>query len=207
MRSSLNTARRGVSPFALHGTLCLATVLVLAACGPSQHSVRTQNVGTGTETVPNFAGAAEPIAPVSSCPHILSPDLRNPFNAGPSSASIADYNVMGCWRGTLKGKTFIIAEFFSSELGGGIAVQYGGALVAHQVTGAGPPAIVRFTGEYICIGEKAGAYFEAISLRTGSRMDDEAAQRVCPPTQWPPAYVLGLADRHYPVDWHTTHPH
>jgi hypothetical protein len=203
----LEHGARGVPPFALHGTLCLAALLVLAACGPSQPSSPTRNVSTGAETVPDFAGAAEPIASLSSCPHILSPDLRNPFNRGPSSTSIADYKLVGCWQGTLEGKTFILEEFFSSELGGGIAVQYGGALVAHQMTGTGPPAIVRFTGEYVCIAEKAGAYFEAISLPTGSRMDDEAAQRVCPATPWPPAYVLGLSDRHYPVDWHTTNPH
>lgn len=118
-----------------------------------------------------------------------------------------DYKLVGCWQGTLEGKTFILEEYFSSELGGGIAVRYGGALVAHQMTGTGAPAIVRFTGENVCIAEKAGAYFEAINLRTGSPMEDEAAQRVCPPTEWPPAYVLGLGDRRYPVDWHTTNPH
>jgi hypothetical protein len=207
MRDNLNTARGGVPPFALHGALCLAALLALAACGPSQPSSPTRNVSTGTDAVPDFAGAAEPVASASSCPRILSSDLRNPFNAGPSSTSVADYQLVGCWQGTLEGKTFILEEFLSSELGGGIAVQYGGVLVAHQMTGTGPPAIVRFTGEYVCIAEKAGAYFEAISLRTGSRMDDEVAQRVCPPAQWPPAYVLGLSDRHYPVAWHTANPH
>src|SRR6266566_2530030 len=99
----LEHGARGVPPFALHGTLCLAALLVLAACGPSQPSSPTRNVSTGAETVPDFAGAAEPIA---------------------------------------------------------------------------------------------------------SRMDDEAAQKVCPPAHWPPAYVLGLSDRrHYPVAWHTTNPH
>src|SRR5205807_2296364 len=74
----LEHGARGVPPFALHGTLCLAALLVLAACGPSQPSSPTRNVSTGAETVPDFAGAAEPIASLSSCPHILSPDLRNP---------------------------------------------------------------------------------------------------------------------------------
>src|SRR5439155_726309 len=97
----LEHGARGVPPFALHGTLCLAALLVLAACGPSQPSSPTRNVSTGAETVPDFAGAAEPIASLSSCPHILSPDLRNPFNAGPSSTSIADYKLLGCWQGTL----------------------------------------------------------------------------------------------------------
>src|SRR5437879_8897509 len=94
----LEHGARGVPPFALHGTLCLAALLVLAACGPSQPSSPTRNVSTGAETVPDFAGAAEPIASLSSCPHILSPDLRNPFNAGPSSTSIADYKLLGCCR-------------------------------------------------------------------------------------------------------------
>jgi len=201
---NLNTPRRRVPRFIPHGTLCLAALLVLAGCGPSQHSSPTRNTSTGTKAVPDFVGSAEPIEPVSSCPHILPPDLRNPFSAGPPSTSPVDYKLVGCWQGTLEGKIFVLEEYFSTELGGGIAVQYGGALVAHQMTGTSAPAVVWFTGDYVCIAEKAGAYFEAIILRTGSRMDDEAAQRVCPPTQWPTTYVLGLGDQRYPVDWHTT---
>src|SRR6266566_4807467 len=94
----LEHGARGVPPFALHGTLCLAALLVLAACGPSQPSSPTRNVSTGAETVPDFAGAAEPIASLSSCPHILSPDLRNPFNAGPSSTSIRTTNCSAAGR-------------------------------------------------------------------------------------------------------------
>jgi hypothetical protein len=200
--SYLSTPRRRVPRFILHGTLCLAALLVLAGCSASQHSSPTRS--TSTKAVPDFVGAAEPIEPVSSCPHILPPDLRNPFSPGPPSTYPADYKLVGCWQGTLEGKTFVLEEYFSTELGGGIAVQFGGALVAHQMTGTSAPAIVRLTGEYVCIVEKAGAYFEAINLRTGSQMDDEAAQRVCPPTQWPPTYVLGLADRRYRVNWHAT---
>lgn len=189
-----------------HGKLFLAAVLLLAACGSSQHSSSTRNV-TGTTPVADFAGTAEAIAAASSCLQILSPDLRNPFSAGPPPTSPADFRLVGCWHGTLEGNTFVLAEYFSSQLGGGIAVQYRGALVAHPMTGTSAPVVVRFTGEYVCIAEKAGAYFEAINLRTGGRMDDEAAQRVCPSTEWPPAYVLGLGDRRYPLDWHTTNPH
>ena len=192
---------------AFHGKLFLAALLVLAACGSSQHSSPTRNVSTGTTAVADFAGTAEAIAPASSCPQILSPDVRNPFSAGPPRTSPADYRLVGCWHGTLEGSTFVLAEYFSSRLGGGIAVQYRGALVAHRMTGTSAPVVVRFTGEYVCTAEKAGAYFAAINLRTGSRMDDEAAQRVCPPKEWPPAYVLGLGDLRYPVDWHTTNPH
>ena len=190
---------------AFHGTLFLAAPLLLAACGSSQHSSPARS--TGTRAVVDFAGTAEAIAPASSCPQILSPDLRNPFSAGPPPTSPADYRLVGCWQGTLEGNTFVLAEYFSSELGGGIAVQYRGALVAHLMTGTSAPVVVRFTGEYVCIAEKAGAYFQAVNLRTGSRMDDEAAQRGCPPTEWPPAYVLGLGERHYPVNWHATSPH
>lgn len=190
---------------AFHGTLFLAALLLLAACGSSQHSSPARS--TGTRAVADFAGTAEAIAPASSCPQILSPDLRNPFSAGPPPTSPADYRLVGCWQGTLEGNTFVLAEYFSSELGGGIAVQYRGALVAHLMTGTSAPVVVRFTGEYVCIAEKAGAYFQAVNLRTGSRMDDEAAQRGCPPTEWPPAYVLGLGERHYPVNWHATSPH
>lgn len=191
---------------AFHGRLYLAVLLLLAACGCSQHSSPARNVSAGTTAVADFAGTAAAITPASSCPQILSPDLRNPFSAGPPPASPADYRLVGCWQGTLEGNTFVLAEYFSSELGGGIAVEYRGALVAHLMTGTSAPVVVRFTGENVCIAEKAGAYFEAVNLRTGSRMDDEAAQRACPPTEWPPAYVLGLGDRHYPVDWHSTNP-
>ena len=207
VRDNLNAPRRRVRPSVVHRTLCLAALLALAGCSSSQHSRPTRNVRTDTTAVADFAGTAEPIKPMSSCPHILSPDLTIPFSAGSPSAYSEDYKLVGCWQGTLEGNSFLLAEYFSNELGGGIAVQYSGALVAHLMTGTSAPAVFRFTGEYVCIAEKAGAYFEAINLRTGSRMDDEAAQRVCPPTRWPPAYVLGLGDRHYPVDWHTTNPH
>ena len=187
---------------AFRGKLFLAAVLLLAGCGSP-----TRNVSTGATPVADFAGTAEAITPASSCPQILSPDLRNPFSAGPPPTSPADYRLVGCWQGTLEGNTFVLAEYFSSELGGGIAVRYRGALVAHLTTGTSAPVVVRFTGEYVCIAEKAGAYFEAVNLRTGSRMDDEAAQRACPPTEWPPAYVLGLRERHYPINWHASSPH
>lgn len=190
-----------------HGTLFLAALLLLAACGSSQRSSPSRNVSKGTMAVADFAGTAEAIAPASSCPQILSPGLGNPVGAGQPPLSPPDYGLVGCWQGALEGNTFILAEYFSSERGGGIAVQYRGAPVAQLMTGTSAPVVVRFTGEYVCIAEKAGAYFEAINLRTGSRMDDQAAQRVCPPKEWPPPYVLGLGDRHYPVDWHTTNPH
>lgn len=32
-------------------------------------------------------------------------------------------------------------------------------------------------------------------------MDEEQAQKVCPPSPWPASYVLGLGAHHYPVDW------
>src|SRR5207249_11321481 len=123
MRGSLNTARGEcrLSPF-------MARFAWLRFwCSPHaalRNPLPTRNVSTGAETVPDFAGAAEPIASLSSCPHILSPDLRNPFNAGPSSTSIADYKLLGCWQGTLEGKPFILEEFFSGELGGGSAGRY-----------------------------------------------------------------------------------
>src|SRR5438876_679438 len=114
MRGNLNTARGGVPPFALQGTLCLAALLVLAACGPSQHSSPTRTVSSGTEAVPDFRGAAAPVASGSSSPRNLPPELRNPFNAGPSSTSVADYQLVGCWQGTLEGKTVVLEEFLSS---------------------------------------------------------------------------------------------
>ncbi len=127
--------------------------------------------------------------------------MINPFTSGSQSATVADYRLVGCWEGTLEGKRFILDEYFSPDLGGGIAIEYGGAVVARLMTGSGAPTVVRFTGEYVCDAEKAGAYFEAVNLRTGARMDDEQAQKTCLPPEWPPQYVLGLGTHHYPVVW------
>src|SRR5215469_9864191 len=133
--------RRARVSTAFHGTMFLAALLLLAACGSSQHSSPTRNLSTGTMAVADFAGTAEAIAPASSCPQILPPGLRSPFSAGPPPLSRADYRLVGCWRGTLEGNAFMLAEYFASELGGGIAVQYRGAPVAHLMTGTSAPVV------------------------------------------------------------------
>jgi hypothetical protein len=182
-----------------------ATLAIIAGCSVSQQ-VSTRKTANSVESVPDFAGTATP-GELTSCPNVLPEGMNSPFTPGPGPATRADYQVVGCWRGILGGKSFVVDEYFSRDLGGGIAVQYGGTLVAHLPTGSGAPAIVRFSGDYVCNARRAGAYFEAVNVRTGSRMDDETARKTCPPPTWPPAYVLGLGAQRHSVDWHTTNVH
>jgi hypothetical protein len=175
--------------------------LALVAITASFHTPSAQQRTSDPITVPDFVGTAAPITPASSCPKILPDNMRNPFTSGTQSVTVADYQLVGCWRGTLAGKKFIIDEYFSPQAGGGIAVEYGGIVVARLLTGTGAPTIVRFTGTYACDAEQAGAYFQAVNLQTGVRMDDKQAQIVCAPPEWPPKYVLGLGTHRYPVIW------
>lgn len=191
-----HTARRYSVP-------AVMALLIAVGCNLSRHSTPTPTTAANASLAPDFAGVAAAIEPVSACPEVLPPDLTHPFAPGPVVTTPANYQLVGCWHGSLDGKNFTVDEYFSSELGGGIAVKYGDAWVARQMT-RGAPVLVRFTGEYICDAEKAGAYFRAINVRTGTPMDQEQAQKVCPPSRWPPSYVLGLGAHHYPVDWHNT---
>ncbi len=196
--------------YALAATLriTMSAIVFIASvgCDAARNSSSTGKTRTSTNTVPDFAGIAAMIEPTSSCPNILPQGMSNPFTLGTQSVTASDYLLVGCWQGTLEGKRFLLNEYFSSALGGGIAIQYGHVLVAHLMAGSGAPVIVRFTQEYVCNAEQGGAYFEAVNLRTGVRMDDEEAQRVCPPLEWPPPYVLGLGVKRYPVIWHSTKP-
>jgi hypothetical protein len=143
--------------------------------------------------------------PVSraGCPSVL-PEILPTLDTSGSPKASADYALMGCWTGRLAGRPFGIGEYFSPHAGGGVVVEYGGAIVGRVATGSGVPTIVRFTADYACTAGRAGAYFVAVNLRTGARMDDGRAQRICPPTTWPPRYVLGLGERRYPVRWPRT---
>src|SRR5207253_9152225 len=58
---------RGVPPFALHGTLCLAALLVLAACGPSQPSSPTR---TSAPARRPSRISQEPLSPLLRCPPV-----------------------------------------------------------------------------------------------------------------------------------------
>jgi hypothetical protein len=185
----------------IDATLLLATLAVMAGCGVSQRTARP-NPGSAAQLAPDFAGTAVP-GDLNACLNILPEKMSDPFNRGSETVTAADYQLVGCWRGALAGKTFVLDEYFSPHFGGGIALRYGADLVAHLPTGSGAPAIVRFSGEYVCSAQKAGAYFDAVNIRTGSRMHDDTAQQICPPPVWPPSYVLGLRTRRFPVDWHT----
>lgn len=138
---------------------------------------------------PDFAGTAHPVVPASACPAVLPGDLAGPF--GPNTPPPGHYRIDGCWEGQLAGTPFTIDLYFSSCCGGGVAVRFGGRLTAHVLAGAGPPAIVRFTGGDACWVEQAGAVYGAVNIRTGAVMPEAEARRVCPP---PPnsASVAGL---------------
>lgn len=148
---------------------------------------------------PPFAGTAAPGLPAARCPRVLSPSMRNPFGVMVHVTTVAAYQLVGCWLGTLRGKPFIYDEFASHRYGGGLAVAYNGHVVAHVLAGGGgPPVVVRFIGDLACWSEQAGAYFFAINLITGVVLQMPQAGHLCAPPHWPPTYVLGLRGYHYP---------
>jgi len=157
------------------------------------------NGNIDTEEVPAFAGTVLPIGHLSSCPRIIPRDVRNP--APEWSQDLNDYLLIACWVGTLKGEPFFIDVYLSSSHGGGgIGVQHGKSFVGWLET-PGPPRIFRFTGEYLCDAEHAGAYYKAINVRNGERMDDQKAQDICPvhPSDHlgdTESYVLGLNQKY-----------
>jgi hypothetical protein len=158
---------------------------------------------------------AAPVKSAGSCPRLISRDTKNPFGSdGASATTLADYKLMGCWRGTLQRQSFVLDEYFSPDKwAGGIAVRYGRNIVAHFGT-KGISAIVRFTGEYACLEEGvypiAAEYIYAdVNIRTG-RLNEDGANSVCPrpDADHPgpqPAYVLGLK-RKYPTESHVWEP-
>jgi hypothetical protein len=185
---------------------CYIAVLILTlvatlGCGALSKGPGMQKHGARAVAVPDFAGTATPVSPPSSCPRVLPDNVLNPFTSAGRVTAVTDHQLVGCWVGSLDGKSFILSEFFSQQAGGGLAVEYGGAVVARFISGSGAPTIVRFTGNYVCDAEKAGAYFQAVNLQTGARIDDEEAQKVCPPPEWPPKYVMGLGSHRYPIIW------
>jgi hypothetical protein len=180
--------------------LGLAT-MVSSCAGRPAVPVASSDRRKPVTAVPAFAGTAAPVRPPSSCRNLLPPAMPHPFMPADHTLTARDYTAVECWVGTLAGKRFRFGAYFSPGGGGGLAIRYAGTLVAHLQVGSGPPTIVRFTGNDVCIAEKAGAYFEAVDLRTGSHMDDDLAQDVCPPPTWPPAHVLGLGHKQYPIKW------
>ncbi len=183
--------------------LLIALAAMLCSCGARRVSAAAaRNAETvRRKVVPKFAGTAAPLASPQACRHLVPLGLNHPFTPAGRKLTVRDYAVVSCWAGTLAGKKFLLGTYFSSTAAGGAAVRYAGKLVAHLMVGSGPPAIVRFTGEDVCFAEQAGAYFSAVNIQTGARMDEKRAQDVCPPPVWPPAYVLGLNHRRYRINW------
>lgn len=169
------------------------SVIIGAVCGCAGRPARAVAAG-GSEknSAPAFAGSAARISPPSECGNIVPARMAHPFTPAGGRLTVKNYQIVECWGGKLAGKSFRLATYFSPTVGAGLAIWYSGALRAHLQAGSGPPRIVRFTGNDVCIAEKAGAYFEAANIRTGARMDERHAQDICPPDAWPPAHVLGL---------------
>jgi hypothetical protein len=180
------------------GIIPLLVAAMFAGCSGSTLTSALQRHEANGSNVPDFAGTAIPVS-ASACSRMLPGTLFNPFTS--RGRVPVEYSRTGCWTGRLARRIFWIGEYFSPQAGGGLVVEYGGAIVGRVITGSGVPTIVRFTGDYVCTAERAGAYFVAVNLQTGARMQDEQAQRTCPPPTWPPRYVLGLAHR-YPITWH-----
>lgn len=141
---------------------------------------------------PAFAGTAARANPAAECRNLVPSGLSHPFSPAGGHLTVKNYQVVECWDGILAGKKFQLGTYFSPSAGAGLAIRYDGALVAHLQVGSGSPAVVRFSGNDVCVAEKAGAFFVAANLRTGGQMDERRAQDVCPPVSWPPPYVLGL---------------
>lgn len=148
--------------------------------------------------VQDFVGDAVRVSPASACPRILPDKMKNPFMSLTTPLAVRDYELAGCWTGKLEGKNFVLTEYFSPYAGGGLAIQYDGHLVGRVASGSGKPSIIRFTGQFVCDMENAGAHYVAVNLMTGAVMEDRKAQKVCPP-QAMSGYVLGLRDRRIPV--------
>jgi hypothetical protein len=144
------------------------------------------------QKVPNFAGTARRMAPVSRCPVLLPPGLHDPFNAGEASVTSGQFRLTGCWTGTLNGKRFTIDQYFGGEAGGGLAIKFGDQPIVRVGTGLGPPELFRFTGDTVCHAERAGARVVAVNIRTGSVNLGDDAEEICAPPSLPPGHVLGL---------------
>jgi len=141
---------------------------------------------------PDFDGTASRLIPSSDCPRVLPSGLAAPFGPSTQSLTAASYQIQGCWAGMLAGAPFTIDLYFSAYGGGGVAVRYGGQLVARVLAGTGPPVVVRFTGESVCWMEQAGTFYGAVDIKTGVVLPDKEAQFVCPPPPGSPPRVLGL---------------
>lgn len=173
-------------------------VIALSACAGRTKSAPAA-LGAVEKPHPAFAGTAVRANPAAECRNLVPLDLAHPFSPAGEHLTIKDYQVVDCWDGLLAGKKFQLGTYFSPSIGAGLAIRYNGALVAHLQAGSGAPTVVRFSGDDVCVAEKAGAFFIAANLRTGAQMDERRAQDFCPPASWPPSYVIGLGRERPPV--------
>lgn len=148
---------------------------------------------------PAFAGTAARANPAVECRNLVPSGLAHPFSPAGDHLTIKNYQAVDCWDGILAGKKFQLGTYFSPSVGAGLAIRYNGKLVAHLQAGSGAPAVVRFSGNDVCVAEKAGAYFVAANVQTGKQMDERRAQDFCSPALWPPSHVLGLGRERPPV--------
>lgn len=173
---------------------------VMALCACTGRTTPAPAARSAPEKSPSaFAGTAARANTADECRNLVPLELAHPFSPAGDHLTIKNYQAVDCWDGILAGKKFQVGTYFSPSAGGGVAIRYGGALVAHLQAGPGAPAVVRFSGEDVCVAEKAGAFFIAANLRTGEQMDERRAQDFCPPASWPPSYVLGLGRERPPV--------
>ncbi len=147
---------------------------------------------------PPFVGTAAPGIPATSCPQIVPRGIRNPFgngyNATRSRITVANYRFVGCWVDMLAARPFVYDEYASAQ-GAGLAVAYGGTLVAHEDAGARRPSSCA-SQACPCAGASKRAQ---VNLQTGGVRSDPQEQRSCAPPRLPARYVLGLTGRRYPV--------
>jgi len=151
-------------------TLCAALLFVTVHLGAQQ-------------TKPPFEGSAQHFPNPAECIRFPVKTTGDPFMPQSTEGrSIASYRLTGCWRGDLRGKPFVIDEYWSTE-GGGLAVRYGNGPRIGYLGVEGPPDIARFTGTAVCDVEHAGARFQAIDIVTRRPVDyDFADNKLCPYT-------------------------
>lgn len=191
-RCSSGLSFQVLSTAAMLGVAAFACACAAKSNGPPSQATAVK------ENVVLFSGSAEKSAS-SRCANLIPPGLAHPFTPAGHELTVRDYRMVECWTGVLDRKKFQLATYFSAANGAGLAIAFGGALKAHLQIGSGSPSVVRFSGENVCIAEKAGAYFVAANLKTGQQMDERRSQDFCPPSSWPPPYVLGLGREKIPV--------
>lgn len=174
--------------------LFIATSMVLGGV-----TAQTQAGVVTPGRVPDFAGMAVAISPVTLCPQTIPRELHNPPNHADDPQ---EYVLHGCWRGDLAGKRFFLGLYQTQAHDeAGLSVQHGGTFVGWLDTEA-IPHIVRFTRDYVCVGVRGDSFWQAIDIATGKIASDEDAVEMChfrTGDGLPGGDVLGLKD--YYREW------